>query len=63
MQVGLAGPGANIFSTVSTVYRAEGMRALWRGAAARALHLAPGMGITIAVFQLVADALKSRGSG
>ena len=35
------------------VYAEEGARALWRGAAARALWLTPGCAITITVFEAV----------
>jgi hypothetical protein len=37
--------------TAVTIYRTEGLRSFMKGAAARVLWIAPGMAITIAVYE------------
>ena len=44
---------AGIVDTLRLVLAEGGQAALWRGALARALWLAPGCGITITVFEAV----------
>ena len=53
-----AAPRAGIVPAVRAIYAAEGARALWRGALARVLWLAPGCAISITTFEYVAAALK-----
>ena len=52
-QVGAVEASANIVDTLRLVLAEGGQAALWRGALARALWLAPGCGITITVFEAV----------
>lgn len=59
MQVGDVPRELGIRETLRSVYRAEGARALWRGAAARALCLAPGCGIGMCVFEAVLGSLST----
>ena len=53
MQVGAVEASAGIVDTLRLVLAEGGQAALWRGALARALWLAPGCGITITVFEAV----------
>jgi hypothetical protein len=45
--------GLGLVRTLRAIVKEEGAAVLWRGAAARALHLAPGAGITISVFEAI----------
>ena len=53
MQVGAVEASAGIVATLRLVLAEGGQAALWRGALARALWLAPGCGITITVFEAI----------
>lgn len=58
IQVGAVPRDSGLLAIVRKVYSEEGMRALWRGGAARALWLTPGCAITITVFEAVEPLLK-----
>lgn len=60
IQVGAVPQSARLIPTVMDIWRSEGAHALWRGAAARVLWLAPGCGISITVFERVAAALEGK---
>ena len=53
IQVGQAPRSAGLLQVLARVHAREGFGALMRGAAARAMWLAPGCGITITVFERV----------
>lgn len=50
--------GWGLVRTFRMIVTEEGAAVLWRGAAARALHLAPGAGITISLFEAMYRVLE-----
>lgn len=56
MQVGMVSRGVGIVEALRQILAEGGQRALWRGALARALWLAPGCGLTITIFERVVAA-------
>jgi len=58
IQVGAVPQDMGLLAVIEKVWRVEGAGALWRGAVARALWLAPGCGITITIFQAVSGVLS-----
>ena len=57
LQVGACEPGASFIQVLRQTYALEGGSALMRGAAARALWLAPGCGLSMTVFEAFSRAL------
>jgi len=59
-QIGDDGPYKSPFSSLLKIYRDEGMRALYKGYAARIYRLAPGGGIMLVAFDFVSEFLKQK---
>ena len=63
VQTGVMGGARDARALLREIVRAEGVGALWRGAAARVLWLAPGCGVMIATFEAAQRVLEGDAGG